>query len=94
MFSFRGSFEKQHGRHAQALLKSASHHLYVIHGSVQSQLSQEKSLLLTYQILALNVKTLAADEKYSILIRENFTIPIQIHLSEKQKTFSEFLAPF
>ena len=28
---FRGSFDKQHGKHAQALLKSASQNLYHIH---------------------------------------------------------------
>ena len=51
-------------------------------------------LLLTHQIFWLLVNTLAADEKYPVLNRDNLTIPIQMQLSEKQKTFSQFLAAF
>ena len=38
--------------------------------------------------------TLAAHEKYPVFNRENLTIPIQMELSEKEKTFSQFLAAF
>ena len=34
------------------------------------------------------VNTLAANDKYHILNRDNLTIPIQMHLSQKQKCFS------
>ena len=51
-----------------------------------------KSLLLAFQVLGLLVKTLAADEKYPALNRDNLTIPIQMELSQKQKSFSEFFA--
>ena len=34
------------------------------------------------------------DEKYSLLYRENLTQPIQILLSQKQKTFSQFFSAF
>ena len=44
--------------------------------------------------MRLLVNTLAADEKYPILNRDNLTIPIQIQLSQKQKTSSQFLAAF
>ena len=54
----------------------------------------EKSLLLTCKILVLLVNTLATDEKYPVLNKNNLTIPIQIKLSRKQKTFSQFFAPF
>ena len=54
----------------------------------------EKSLLLARQILGLLVNTLATDEKYAVLKRDNLTIPIQIQLSQKQKTFSQFVAAF
>ena len=91
---FRGCFDKQYGKRAQALLKSASQHLYHIHWSLPSQLSWKKSLLLTCQILGLLVNTLAADEKYPVLNRENLTIPIQMQLSQKQKIFSQFFAAF
>ena len=60
----------------------------------QNQLSWKKSLLLTCKILGLLVNTLATDEKYPVLNRENLTIPIQMQLSQKQKTFSEFFAAF
>ena len=49
---------------------------------------------MTCQILGLLVKTLAANEKYPLLKRDNLTIPIQMQLSQKQKTFSEFFAAF
>ena len=54
----------------------------------------KKCLLLTCQILGLLVNTLAADEKYPVLNRNNLTIPIQMQLSHKQKSFSEFFASF
>ena len=40
------------------------------------------------------VNTLATDEKYPVLNRDNLTIPIQMQLSQKQKTFSLFFASF
>ena len=93
-FCFRGPFNKQHGKRAQAMLKSASEHLYHIHRSLRRELSWQKSLLLTSKILGLLVNTLATEEKYPVLNRDNLTIPIQMQLSQKQKTFSEFFAAF
>ena len=87
-------FDKQHEKRTQALLRSESQHLYQIHWSLPSQLRWKMSLLLTYQIFWLLVNTLAADEKYPILNRENLTIPIQMQLFQKQKTFSKFSARF
>ena len=92
--SFREPFDKQHGKRAQALLKCASQHLYQSYWSLPSQLSWKTSLLLTRKILGLLVKTLAADEKYPVLNRDNLTIPIQMQLSQKKKTFSQFLGAF
>ena len=54
----------------------------------------KKSLLLTCKIFGLLVNTLGTDEKYPVLNRDNSTIPIQMQLSEKQKTFSEFFDPY
>ena len=88
-FCFRGPFNKQHGRCAKALLKFASHHLYYIHWSLPSQLSWKKSLWLTCIFLGLLVNTLAADEKYPVLNRDNLTIPIQMQLSLRQETLSQ-----
>ena len=92
--SFRGLFDKQHGKSAKALLKCASEHLYHIHWSLPSQLNQKKSVLLTWKNLVLLVNTLAADEKYPVLNWDNLTIPIQMQLSQKQKNFSQFFPAF
>ena len=51
-------------------------------------------MLVICKFLRLLVKTLTDDEKYSLLHRENLTQPIQILLSQKQKTFSEFFSKF
>ena len=40
------------------------------------------------------VNTFPADENYTVLNRDNLTIPIQMQLSQKQKKFSDFFAPF
>ena len=50
------------------------------------------SFLLICQILGLN--TLAGDGKYPVLNRDNLSIPIQLQLYQKEKTFSRFLAAF
>ena len=91
---FRGFFGKQYGKRVQAVLKSASQHLYDIHWSLARRLSSKTSLLLTCQILGRLVKTLAADEKYPVLNRDNLKIRIHMQLSQKQKDFSEFFAAF
>ena len=41
-----------------------------------------------YKILRLFVNTLTADDKHYLLNRDNLTQPIQMQLSQKQKTFS------
>ena len=51
-------------------------------------------MLVLCKILRLFVNTLTADDKYSLLNRGNLTQPIQILLSQKQKTFSRFLSSF
>ena len=37
---------------------------------------------------------MAADKTYIVLDRVNLTLPIQMELSQKQKTFSEFFTAF
>ena len=87
---FRGSFNKQRGKRADALLKSASVPLYPIDWSLKSQLSWKKSLLLTCQVLGLLVNILAVDEKYPFLKRDSLTLNFKIQFTQKQKTFSQF----
>ena len=47
-----------------------------------------------HKILGLFVNTLTVDDKHYMLNRDNLTQPIQIQLSQKQKTFSEFFFAF
>ena len=51
-------------------------------------------MLVLCKFLRLLVRTLTDDEKYSLLYKENLTQPIQILLSQKRKTFSEFFSAF
>ena len=91
---FRGPLDKQHATRHKALLKSASQNIYPIHWSLPTQLGLKKSLLFTCQILGLLLNTLAPNEKYPVLNRDNLTIPIHVQLCEKEKTFSEFFSSF
>ena len=54
----------------------------------------KKPLLVIHKIPRLFVKTFTVDVKHYMLNRENFTEPIQIQLSQKQKAFSEFYFAF
>ena len=51
-------------------------------------------MLKLFKILRLLVNTLTDSDKYCLLYRDNSTQPIQILLSQKQKTFSEFFSAF
>ena len=46
------------------------------------------------KILRLFVNTLTVNDKDYLLNRDNLTQPIQMQLSQKQKTFSEFFFAF
>ena len=46
------------------------------------------------KILRLFPNTLSDDGKYSLFNRDNLTQPIQMELSQKQKTFSGFFCAF
>ena len=53
-----------------------------------------KVVSLISKILRLVLKTLRVEEKDYLLARENLTQPNQMQLSEKQKTFLEYLFAF
>ena len=91
---FKGSFGKQHGKRAQTLLKFAWQHLYHIYWSLWRQLTFKKFLLVICKISRLFPNTLSADGKYSLFNRDNLTQPIQMQVSRKQKTFSQFFSAF
>ena len=58
------------------------------------QLTCKKLMLVISKISRLFPNTLSADGKYSLLNRDNLTQPIQMQVSRKQKTFSEFFSAF
>ena len=51
-------------------------------------------MLVLCKILRLFLNTLTDDDRYCLLYRDNLTQPIQILLSQKQKTFSQFFSAF
>ena len=57
---------------------------------MRGQLSHKKYLLAICKISKLFRNTLSPDGKYSLLDRDNLTQRIQMELSQKQKTLSEF----
>ena len=91
---FKRSCGKQHGKRAQTLLKFAWQHLYHIYWSLWKLFTCKKSLLVTCKISRFFPNTLSEDSKYSFPKGDNLTQPIQMQLSRKQKTFSEFFCAF
>ena len=51
-------------------------------------------MLVLCQISGLFLNTLTDDDKYSLFYGDNLMQPIKIHLSQKQKTFSQFGSAF
>ena len=49
---------------------------------------------MTDKFLRLFLHTLTSDEKYFFFNRDNLRQAIQIHLSQKEQTFSRFFAAF
>ena len=47
-----------------------------------------------HKILGLFLNTLTVDDKHYMLNRDNLTQPIQLQLSQKQKTFSQIFFAF
>ena len=93
-FCFRTLFLSQRVNGSQTLLKSARYCFYLIVKGILDKLSWKKLVLVRSEILGLFVETLAVDDKYSYANKENFLRQIQMQLSQKPKTFSDFLIAF
>ena len=91
---FRGPFEKQHAKGDLTLLKSERYHLYHIHWPLWRQLSWKNSHFMICKYLRLFLNPLTANDKYSLLPRDNLRQPIQIQLSQKQKIFYRSVSAF
>ena len=93
-YHFRGYFGERHGEREQALLKSWWQDIYHSHWSLLKQLGWKKSLLMICKSLKLFLNALTAPDKYSLRDRHNLASPIQMQLSGKEKTLSEFFFQF
>ena len=54
----------------------------------------QKSFLETWKLFSRFLNTLIADDKYSLISRDNWMQTSQMHLSQKQNVFSQFFAAF
>ena len=54
----------------------------------------QKSLLETWKFFSRFFNTLTADDKFSLISRDNWNQNNQMHLPQKQKIFSEFFSAF
>ena len=90
---FRTRFDSQHVKASQILAKSTSEHFYHVFSSLLRKLIWKMSPLVLREIVGVFVITLTADEKYPVQDAENLSIPIQMQLSEKPKSFSQFFVP-
>ena len=91
---FRTRFDIQDVKAPKILAKSPSEHFYHVFSSFSRKLIWKVSPLVLLEILGVFVKTLTGDPKYSVQDCENLQLPIQMQLSEKRETFSEFFLPF
>ena len=91
---FRTSFDSQHVKGSQILVKSAWPHFYYIFSSLWGKLNWNIFLLVICKIFGLFGNTMTADNKYSLRSSENLLQPIQMKLSKNQRTFSNFFAHF
>ena len=93
-FPFKGCFRKQHGKFAQTLSNYQGQLLSHIYWALLRQLPYKKPLLVICKISRRFINTPSADGKYSLFNRDNLTQPIQMQVSRKQKTFSQFFSAF
>ena len=93
-YGVRGPFHKQDGKRAHTLLQCGRRNLYLIYWSLWTYFSWKKWILVLCKIFRLFINKLTPDDKYSLLNRDKVKQPIQILLSEKQKSFSQFFSSF
>ena len=84
---FRRRFDSQHVEASQILAKSTWRCFYHVSLSFPGKLISKMYTLVIGKILRVF-------DKYRVQDCENLPLPIQMQLSEKRKTFSEFCVPF
>ena len=75
------SFDSQHVKRFQKLVKSSWENFYHIFSSLRAERIWKISPWLKFEIMGLFVKTWTADYKYPVRDCENLPFPIQIQLS-------------
>ena len=90
----RGLFNNQHCRLAETQLKSKRKHLYHNYWTLWAQFSCKKSLWVICNILGLFVNPLSADDKYSLVNRDNLFQNLERQLSRERETFCPFFVAF
>ena len=88
------SFNIQHFKWFQTLVKSAWERFFHIFESLWGDIIWKISPWLKFQVIGLFLNTWTADYKYPVTDCENLSFPIQIQLSYKKETFSRFFIPF
>ena len=91
---FRACLDIQHVKASQILAKSPWERFHHVFPSLSRKMSWKMSPLIFCEISRLFVNTLTGDRKYSVQDCENMPLPIQMNLSEKRKTFSQFFGLF
>ena len=86
--------DSHHAKQSQTLLKSPRQHCYHIFLSIWENWVWKMSLLVISEILGLFVNTLTADDKYSLYNSKNLQQPIEMKLSKKERTFSQYCTQF
>ena len=91
---FRTHFDSQHVKASQVLAKYQWEHFYHVFSTFSGELIWKMSPLMLGKILGVFVNTMTADGKYPIQDCENLQLPIEMQLSKKRKTLSQFFVPF
>ena len=87
-------FYSQHVKPSQILPKSLWQQFFQVLSSFSERLISKMSPPVLVEVLWVFVNTVTAEGKYPVQDFENLPLPIQIQLSEKEKTFSQFLFHF
>ena len=91
---FRTLFDIQYVKGSQRLVKSAWEQFYHVVSPLWGKLIWKTSFLVICKILGVLVNTFTANDKYPLRNYENLSLSIQMQLSEKWNTFSQFFVSF
>ena len=91
---FRTRFDIQHVKGSQILQKSPWECFYHFFSSFSEKLIWKMALLVSDEILGVFVYVLTGDGKYPVAAFENLILRKELQLSEKRKTFLNFLLHF